>query len=71
MSFVMSKEDEKKMTISDLYPDLTTEEQAEAEENLRRYLAVVKRIFEHISEHNPKILTELRRRARLRRQKGA
>ncbi len=65
----MSIKSEKKLTIASLYPELTSAEQDEAGENLRRYLAVVKRIFDHISEHNPEILTELRRRARLRRRK--
>ena len=65
----MSKLQQKPISAADLYPELTAEEQYEAEENLRRYLAVVKQIFEHIQAEKPKILTELRRRARLRREK--
>ncbi len=61
---------ENPISIADLYPDLTTEEQSEAEDNLRRYLAVVRQIFEHIQTEKPKILTELRRRARLRKEKA-
>lgn len=66
----MSFTAKKVITIADLYPDLTIEEQAEAENNLVRYLGVIKRVFDYISEQNPKILTEVKRRARLRREKG-
>lgn len=71
MFFVMSKRDEKIGTIEDLYPGLTTEEQADAEETLRRYLAVTKRVYQYISDEKPEILTELRRRASLRKQRKA
>ena len=67
----MSRNEEKVISIGDLYPDLIPEEQSEAEENLRRYLAVVKQIFEHILAENHEILTELQTRARLRREKRA
>lgn len=70
--FDMYKSEEKLIIISDLYPDLypdlSAEERREAEENLRRYLALVKRIYEYVAEKDPKILTELRKRARLRRR---
>ena len=66
----MSKTEEKPITIVDLYPQLSREEQREAEDNLRRYLAVVSEILEHIQRENPKVLTELRRRARLRKEKA-
>jgi len=62
----MSSENEKRIPISELYPNLTIEEQTEAEENLRRYLVVVKRIFDNIAEHKPEILTEIRKSASLR-----
>lgn len=58
------------ITIADLYPELTPEEQAEAEANWLSYLSVVKRIFEHICEEKPEILTELEKRARLRKESG-
>ncbi len=58
------------VSITTLYPELSPEELREAEENLRQYLAVVRRIFEHVQANNPKILTELRRRARLRKEKA-
>lgn len=67
----MSKNEEKPITGADLSPDLTAEAPSEAEDNLRRYLAVVKQIFENVVEEKPEILTELRRRARLRKGKGA
>jgi hypothetical protein len=57
------------ITIADLYPNLTPNEQAEAEYRMLRYLAVVKEIFERIVEGKTKLLTELERRAMLRREK--
>lgn len=57
------------ITIADLYPDLTLEQQQEAEYLLLRYLAVVKSIFEQIARDNPKVLTELERRAMLRKRR--
>ncbi len=71
MFFIMSKKDGKKITIADIYPNLSSEEQSDAEATLHRYLAVVKRIYENISEQDPKILTELRRRAKIKKRKGA
>jgi hypothetical protein len=67
--FDMSKTKEKPTTIADLYPDLTAEEQRNAVENLRHYLSVVKLIYEHVAANEPKILTELRKRARLKRKR--
>ena len=61
---------EKSTSVSEWFPQLSEEELREAEENLRQYLAVVRRIFEHVQANNPKILTELRRRARLRKEKA-
>lgn len=58
------------ITIADLYPNLSQEEQQEAEYRMLRYLAVVKDIFEEICESKPEILTELERRAMLRRQRN-
>lgn len=66
--FVMPDNTEKSISLNELFPELSGEEQREAEENLRQYLAVVRRIFEHVQAHDPKILTELRRRARLRKE---
>ena len=58
-----------RITISDLYPDLSPEQQAEAEYHLLRYLAVVKRIFERIAREKPELLTKLERRAMLRKER--
>ena len=58
------------ITIADLYPELSPEQQAEAEHRMLRYLAVVKDIFEEICEENPKLLTELERRAMLRKERS-
>ena len=63
----MSKQ--KEITISDLYPNLTPEEQAEAEFNLLGYLDVVRRIFERISIENPKLLTKLEKSASLKQKR--
>lgn len=65
----MSKSEEKLITIGDLCPDLTEEQQRDAEENLRNYLGVVKLIYEHVAANDPKILTELHKRARLRKRR--
>jgi hypothetical protein len=58
-----------RITIGDLYPDLSPEQQAEAEYHLLRYLALVKRIFERIARENPELLTKLERRAMLRKER--
>lgn len=63
----MAVENGKRIMMSELYPDLASEEQIEAEENLIRYLVVVKRIFEQLPGYKPEILTEIRKRARLRK----
>ncbi len=57
------------ITVADLYPDLSPAEQAEAEYRMLRYLTVVREIFERICEKNPNILTELERRAMLRKER--
>lgn len=58
------------ITIADLYPDLSPEQQAAAEYRLLRYLAVVKEVFEQIVQENPGVLTELERRAMLREERN-
>lgn len=63
-----SEQPEGGITIEDLYPQLSSEEQAEAEYRMLRYLTVVKDIFERIIEENPKILTELEQRAMLKKR---
>ncbi len=60
---------ESDITIADLYPDLSPEQQSEAEYRLLRYLALVKRIFERICREKPELLTKLERRAMLRRER--
>jgi hypothetical protein len=37
-----------KKTTRDLYPNLTSEQAEEAEENIRRYLSVILRIYERL-----------------------
>jgi hypothetical protein len=41
---------DKEITIADLYPDLSPEEQAEAEERLLKYLDIVRGIFNRLVE---------------------
>ncbi len=64
----MFKKEEKEITIAGLYPNLTPDEQAEAEFNLLGYLDVVRRIFERISIENPKLLTKLEKSASLKQK---
>lgn len=54
------------ITIADLCPDLTPEQQADAEYRLLGYLEIVTGIFERVCRERPDILTELERRAMLR-----
>ena len=60
------EESDDEITIADLYPNLTSEQQAAAEYRLLGYLAIVKRIFERVARERPDILTELEKRAMLR-----
>ncbi|MEQ1762144.1 MAG: hypothetical protein ABL984_03255 [Pyrinomonadaceae bacterium] len=55
-------------SLAKIYPHLSEEELREAEENLMQYLAVVRRIFDRIKRENPKVLTDLRRRANVRKE---
>ncbi len=55
-------------TIKKLYPHLSPDELSEVDDTLRQYLDVVKRIYDDVSANDPKVLTELRRRARLRKK---
>jgi hypothetical protein len=48
----------KPRTIQELYPDFTREEQAEAEDTLRRYLDLVWRIYRRIRGENPEKIDE-------------
>lgn len=66
----MSKFEESPSTKDDRGPDTPSTESRDAEDTLRRYLTVVRHIFEHVQAKDPKILTELRRRARLRMEKA-
>lgn len=68
LPFLIIDKDENEITIADLYPQLTAEEQAEAKENWLRYLRVMRRIFEHIVREKPEVLTELEKLARLRKE---
>jgi hypothetical protein len=47
------------VTIGDLFPELTEEQQREAAENLDRYMAVVLRIYERI-RHDPEAYQRFR-----------
>lgn len=52
-------EKRKRITIKDVYPNLSPEEQAEAEYNLREYALLVWHIYEQIRRENPELLTEI------------
>ena len=58
--------DDNEITSAELYPELSPEQQAEAEFYLLGYLDVVRRIFERISRENPEFLTELEKPANLK-----
>ena len=64
-------DDNKEITIADLYPELTPEQQAEAEERLQRYLAIVKSIYNRLVETGEidKVLLEIEWRKRFRNKK--
>lgn len=64
-----SSSNEKEITVADLYPDLTPEEQTQAKEAWLQYLRIVRLIFDHICAVKPEVLTELERRAMLRQKK--
>lgn len=64
-----SSKNEETPTIAELYPNLTPDEQAEAEFNLLGYLDVVRRIFERICREQPELLTELEKTASLKQEK--
>lgn len=66
---IYQQNDRDEITLADLYPELPSEQRSEAEYRLLRYFGIVKGIFERIAQENPRLLTELERRARLRRQK--
>jgi hypothetical protein len=57
------------LTIADLYPNISSKQQSEAQYRMLRYLDLVKDIFDQICEENPKLLTELERKAMLRKER--
>jgi hypothetical protein len=71
--FDMSDEANIKRRIAKLYPQLSSDEVDEVETTLRAYLTVVKRIFDQQVSEKSKVLTELRKRAKVREsgKKGA
>lgn len=52
-------ERKKRITIKDVYPNLSSEEQAEAEYNLREYALLVWRIYKRVKRENPELLTKI------------
>jgi hypothetical protein len=61
---------EGEITITDLFPDLSPAEQAEAEYHMLQYFELTKRIFDRIAKENPEILTVLEERVMLRKRKA-
>lgn len=55
----------KRITIADLYPNLSPQEQVEAEYNLKQYLSLVWRIYQRVKRENPDKLTEAIKKANL------
>lgn len=60
----------KRITIADLYPELSPSERAEAEYNLKRYLNLVWRIYERVRREDPELLTKTLNEARLMRNEN-
>jgi hypothetical protein len=56
-------------SIEDLYPELSPEEQTEAEFYLLGYLDVVRRIYERVCREHPELLTEIEKPASLKLEK--
>lgn len=56
---MFEKTQKKTITIEDVYPNFTPQEQAEAEHRLREYALLVWRIYERVKRENPEILTKL------------
>ena len=54
-------------TIKKLHPDLSPEEQSEAEYTIKRYVNLVWRIYQKMRRENPKNLTEELLNARFKR----
>lgn len=54
----------KSITIQDVYPDLSPEDQAEAEYNLKSYVRLIWRIYERVKRENPDLLTRLLKKGR-------
>ncbi len=46
--YSVNKNNPLKVTIADLYPELSPEEQAQAEDVLKRYVALVWRIYQRV-----------------------
>lgn len=55
--------------VADLYPELTPEQQTEAEFHLSSYLDVVRRIFERVCRDQPELLTKLEKTVSLKQDK--
>ena len=55
------------MEKSDPFAKLSVDERREAEEAIREYLQLVRRLYVYVASHDQNTLTELRRRARLRK----
>jgi hypothetical protein len=59
-------DEDKEITIADLYPDFTPEQQEEAKQNWLAYLKIVKRIFDRLVEEGR--LEEVLQNERLRKE---
>lgn len=58
------------ISIVDLFPEMTAEEQSTAEYVFKQYLDLVWRICERVSSEDPKLLTQLLREANVKEQNG-
>lgn len=54
-----------KITIQEVYPQFTPQEQAEAEYNLRQYALLIWSIYQRIRRENPNLLTDILKKDRV------
>lgn len=59
-----------RVELADLFPQLTADDSAEAEFNLKRYLELVWRIYERCRLEDPALLTEFLGTAIVKRHDG-
>ena len=57
-------------TIEELYPSFNSDERTEAEDNLKRYLSLIWRIYKRLRREDPENLTKILLNARFKRPRN-